>query len=137
MRYRPRVAHTIGEHLHLVVEMRREPIDAGGAEGEASVPVRARIARAREAQMQRQDALNHAVAADVLRERAIASEDAERLLDTARTKRHLSERRTETVLRVARTIADLVPAERIEAEHVAEALGYRRVELDASCAGAS
>lgn len=51
-----------------------------------------------------------------------------------RTKRQLSEGRTETVLRVARSIADLVLAERVEAEHVAEALGVQRVELDASCA---
>ena len=113
--------------------MRREPIDGDRAEGEASARVRARIARAREAQMQRQNALNHAVAADVLRERAMASEGGERLLETARRKRGLSERRTVTVLRVARTIADLAPAERVEAEHVAEAVGFQRAELDASC----
>ena len=87
--------------------------------------------------MQRQDALNHAVAADVLRERAMASEGGERLLDTARKKRGLSERRTETVLRVARAIADLALAERVEAEHVAEAVGFQRYELDASCPWAS
>ena len=67
----------------------------------------------------------------------MASEGAERLLDTARRKRGLSESRTETVLRVAGTIADLALAERVEAEHVAEALGFQRVELDASCARAS
>ena len=136
-RYHARVARTVGEHLHLVVTMRREPIDADRAEGEASAPVRARIARAREAQAQRQDGLNYAVAGDVLRERAMGSEGAERLLDTARKKRGFSECRTETVLRVARTIADLALAERVEAEHVAEALGFQRVELDASCAGPS
>lgn len=41
------------------------------------------------------------------------------------------------MLRVARTIADLAAAERVEAEHIAAALGFRRVELDASCTGAS
>ena len=66
-RYHARVAGTIGEHLHLVVTMRREPIDADRAQGEASAPVRTRVARAREAQAQRQDALNHAVATDMLR----------------------------------------------------------------------
>lgn len=84
--------------------------------------------------MQRWCALNRDVAGDVLLERAMASEGAERLLDTAQTKRHVSERRTETVLRVARTIADLASAERVEAEHVAEALGLQRIELDPSCA---
>ena len=59
---------------------------------------------------------------------------ATRLLDTARAKRNLSERRAETVLRVARTVADLARCERVEAEHVAEALGFQRDLLDTSCA---
>ena len=136
-RYRARVARTVGEHLHLVVAMRRVPADADLAQGEASGPVRARIARAREAQTRRQDALRQDVAAGMLRERAMVSKGARRLLDSERRKRHLSQRRTETVLRVARTIADLAPAERLEEEHVAEALGYQRGELDASCASPS
>lgn len=135
-RYPARVARTVGEHLHLVVTTRREPVDAGGTQGDDSATVRARIARARQAQTQRQDALNQDVPTGALQERAMASEGTERLLDTARRKHHLSEHRTETGPRVAGTIVDLAPSERIETEHAAEVLGSQRVEIDASCASA-
>ena len=105
-RYRARVARTIGEHLHVVVRMRREPIETDAAEGEATAPVRARIARAREAQTQRWEALNQDVEVGRLREGAVLTDGAAQLLDTARSNRHLSECRAETVLRVARTVAD-------------------------------
>ena len=95
---------------------------------------RARIARAQRTQRQRWETLNQDVATEALREGALLSQGGERLLGTAQKKRHLSQRRTETVLRVAPTIADLERSERVGAEHVAEAVGYQRVDLDASCA---
>ena len=133
-RYHARVAGTIGEHLHVVVEMGRGPAEGDTLEGEASAPIRARIAQAQRTQRQRWETLKQDVAGDTLREGALLSQGGERLLGTAQKKRHLSQRRTETVLRVARTIADLARSERVEAEHVAEAVGYQRVDLDASCA---
>ena len=96
--------------------------------------MRARIAQAQRTQRQRWETLNQDVAAEALREGDFLSQGGERLLGTAQKKRHLSQRRTETVLRVARTIADLARSERVGAEHVAEAVGYQRVDLDASCA---
>ena len=132
-RYRARVTGTIGEHLHLVVEMRREPVEPDAVEGEASASVRARIAQAQEAQKDRWRILNQDVATAVLRDNAELSEDAERLVKTTDSKRDLSERRAETILRVARTIADLALSDRVEAEHVAEALRLRRAAPDAPC----
>ena len=133
-RYHARVAGTVGEHLHMVVEMGRSPGVGDALEGEASAPVRTRIAQAQRTQRQRWETLNQDVAGDTLREGALLSQGGERLLGTAQKKRHLSQGRTETVLRVARTIADLARSEHIGAEHVAEAVGYQRVDLDASCA---
>ena len=52
-RYHARVAGTIGEHLHVVVEMGRGPAEGDTLEGEASAPVRARIAQAQRTQRQR------------------------------------------------------------------------------------
>ena len=132
-RYRARVAGTIGEHLHVVVKMRREPIETDGSQGEASARVRARIARAHRAQTQRWGASNQDVDAGMLREGAVLTDGAGRLIDTARLNRGLSERRAETVLRVARTVADLALSKRVEAVHVAEALGLQCAALDASC----
>ena len=133
-RYHGRVAGTVGEHLHVVVEMRRSPAEGDALEGEASAPVRARIAQAQRTQRQRWETLNQNVATEAWRESALLSQGGERLLGTAQKKRHLSQRRTETVLRVARTIADLARSEVVAAEHVTEAVGYQRVDLDASCA---
>ena len=132
-RYHVRVAGTIGEHLHVVVKMRREPFEADAAQAEASAPVRARTARADRAQAQRWGASNQEVEADRLREDAVLTDGAANLLDTARSKRHLSERRALTVLRVARTVADLAESECIEAVHVAEALGLQCATVDAPC----
>ena len=130
-RYRARVAGTIGEHLHVVVKMRREPFETDGSQGEASAPVRTRIARAHRAQTQRWGASNQEVEAGRLREGAVLTDGAARLLDTARSKRRLSERRAETVLRVARTVADLALSECVEAVHIAETLGLQCAALDA------
>ncbi|MBV8968129.1 MAG: hypothetical protein JO331_03590 [Verrucomicrobia bacterium] len=46
----------------------------------------------------------------------------------AMTELHLSARAYDRVLKVARTIADLVVAERIQSEHLAEAVRYRMLD---------
>ena len=57
---------------------------------------------------------------------------AERLLERGAMQMDLSRRRRETTLKVARTIADLAGADRIEQEHVAEALSWQHAAVDAS-----
>jgi magnesium chelatase family protein len=50
------------------------------------------------------------------------------LLERSAARLHLSARGFHRVLKVARTIADLDAADRIDAAHVAEALQYRLVD---------
>ena len=52
----------------------------------------------------------------------------EALLKAAFARLSLSARAYHRILKIARTIADLVGADAVTANHVAEAVGYRRVE---------
>ena len=64
-----------------------------------------------------------------LREVCALGGDAESLFSRAVDTLGLSGRGHDRVLRVARTVADLAGEEEIAAEHVAEALNYRRSHL--------
>lgn len=69
---------------------------------------------------------------DLLGEGAVLTGGGAKLLDIAPSERHLTERKAETALRAARPVADLALSKHVEAEHVAEALGFQRVDVDAS-----
>ena len=57
-------------------------------------------------------------------------ESAAALLAEAYSRRRLSGRAHDRVLRLARTVADLAAAESVEREHVAQALQLRRRDRD-------
>jgi len=59
------------------------------------------------------------------RHEARLTDRAEALLSAAVESLTLTGRSFDRALKVARTIADLAGRERVEAEHIAEALGYR------------
>ena len=84
---------------------------------------------AREVQERRQGSPNSALSGRRLREACALKGDAETLFSRAVDRMGLSGRGHDRVLRVARTVADLSGEEDIAAEHVAEALNYRRSHL--------
>jgi magnesium chelatase family protein len=132
-KYRGRLSGPLRDRIDLIVEVQAVAITdmTGGAAGESSAEVRARVLAARERQLARglkKIRVNAQLQGKAL-DRVCALDDASRrLLERSAEKLHLSARGFHRVLKVARTIADLAAAENIQIEHLAEALQYRLVE---------
>jgi len=127
-RYRGRISGPLLDRIDLFVDvprLRREELRCGGP-AESSKDIRERVTRAREAQMRRQGVPNCALSGRRLREVCALGGDPEILFSRAIDRMGLSGRGHDRVLRVARTVADLSGEEKIGAEHLAEALNYRR-----------
>lgn len=132
-RYQRRLSGPLRDRFDLGVEVHAVPwTDLTGPDTrEASAVVRARVEAARARQLARQRGLNSALDGKTLRAVAGLTRDGQALLATAVTRMHLSVRGVSRVLRVSRTIADLVGADRVSRSHVAEALQYRIRERSA------
>jgi magnesium chelatase family protein len=130
-RYRARLSGPLADRLDLRVTVAPVALSAmqGGGE-ESSAAVRARVVAARERQHARYAALRdvHANAqapARALNGIAGPTSEARKWLVGAADRLRLSARGYARVLRVARTIADLDGAERVDGDAMAEALRFR------------
>jgi magnesium chelatase family protein len=99
-----------------------------GESRESSATVRDRVARARRRQQDRQGKVNARLLPSEVAMHCVPEAAAEDLLGRAMTRLALSARAYHRVLKVARTIADLAGADNIDATHMAEAIGYRRMD---------
>jgi magnesium chelatase family protein len=101
----------------------------GSAPGEASALVRTRVEEARERQRHRWAALGESCNAHlpgpVARRTCALSREAETLLTKAVETLPLTGRGFDRAIKVGRTVADLAGSDRVETEHLAEALSYR------------
>jgi len=99
---------------------------AAQASGESSALIAARVAVAFERQISRQGKPNSALAGAEIDRHCQPGPDAAQLLQTAMLRLGWSARAYHRVLKLARTMADLAASERIDRQHVAEAIQYRR-----------
>ncbi|WP_320442739.1 hypothetical protein [Herbaspirillum sp. alder98] len=96
------------------------------ATGEDSATIAARVATAFERQLQRQGKPNSLLGTREIDQHCRPDEAGEALLQRAMERLDWSARAYHRVLKLARTIADMGDAPRVERVHVAEAIQYRR-----------
>ena len=140
--YQAKVSGPMLDRMDLQVDVPAVKVgDLNAQKGEESALVAARVQAVHTLQAERFKALgsdvrlNAHAEANILENIAIFSEDAKILLDKAMETSKLSARGYYRILRVSRTIADLQGVlsgqtfEKIEKNHVAEALSYRRAHI--------
>jgi magnesium chelatase family protein len=130
-RYRARVSGPLLDRIDMQIEVPAVPADLlgrGGPDGERTALVRDRVAAARHRQLERQGLPNAGLTSTDLDERARLDTAGATLLRRAVDRLRLSARAYHRIIRLALTIADLEGAGSIRAAHVAEAVGYRRLD---------
>ena len=127
-RYRGRLSGPLLDRIDIHIEVPAVPqaelLALEPAEG--SAVVRERVATARARQLARQGKPNVELGTKEVDRHCRADPAGETLLKQAISRLGLSARAYHRVLKLARTIADLAGVEAIAANHVAEAIGYRR-----------
>ncbi len=99
--------------------------------GEGSAQIRARVIAARQRQRERfrpAIACNARMGPRELRQHCALDDTAKALLEHAMSDLNLSARAHDRILKVARTIADLAGSERLNVEHIGEAIQYRSLD---------
>jgi magnesium chelatase family protein len=135
-RYQQRLSGPLLDRIDIHVEVPRVDFDklSDARRGETSKAIRDRVEAARERQRRRfaGNAAGHGALltnADMgpgeIREFCPVDEAGHSLLRAAMRQLHMSARAYHRTLKLARTIADLIGAERIETAHLAEAIQYR------------
>ena len=131
-RYRARISGPHLDRIDLHVEVPRVNVDEINAppakSAETSNQVRARVEAARARQMDRAGKPNQSLSPSELDRTCPLDDTSRRLMTQALQRLGLSARAYHRVLKVARTIADLAGCDGIEAAHLSEAIGYRRLD---------
>lgn len=130
-RYKAKISGPLLDRIDLHIEVAAlkedELTNTGVAEG--SDVIRSRVEKARAIQLQRQGKANFALGSLEIDQYCQPDDAGLALLKTAISRLNLSARAYHRILKVARTIADLVGEVHIKPAHIAEAVQYRRGEV--------
>ena len=133
-RYQKRISGPMLDRIDIHIEVPPVPYRElrGEHNGSDSATMREQVVRARQIQQQRfgdnSTILNGRMSSKMLRKYCKLNDAGEMLLKQALTEFGLSARAHDKILRIARTIADLVDCENIAADHISEAIMYRRLD---------
>jgi len=135
--YYSRISKPLLDRIDLQIEVKKVDIDeiTSDARTESSQEVKRRVVDARNLQLQRFKKLKNKIFGNgqmgnrEIKKFCTMDEDSEKLLKLAVEKLDLSARSYFKVLKIARTIADLGGDEKIERQHIQEALQYRTLDL--------
>lgn len=139
-RYISKISGPLLDRIDIQIELPSLSYDelaSKGGTAETSAQIRARVTAAREFMRKRLEAeglaglgihSNAQLDASGIRKTCHPTDDAVELLRMAYDRLGLSARGYDRVMRMARTIADLDASERIEAEHIAEAITLRSLD---------
>jgi magnesium chelatase family protein len=128
VRYQNRISGPLLDRIDLQIDVAALPptVLSAGPGGEASAHIAARVASAYARQLQRQQIANERMSSADIERYCRPDSKGEQALRSAMLKLHWSARAYHRVLKVARTVADLAGADAINANHVGEAIQFRR-----------
>ena len=109
-------------------KIRRDQLQHHDPGSENSAQVRARVIKARAQQQSRSACTNSQLDNRQIEKFCKLSTSDTKLLDQAIDKFGLSARAWHRILKLARTIADLEGKEKINTQHLTEAIGYRSLD---------
>jgi len=133
-RYRNRISGPLLDRIDIHVEVPTVQYKDLSAlpTGDTSATIRARVNKAREIQHRRFDQAgifnNSQMNSKMLRKYCVLDDASHALLQNAIDKMGYSARVFDRILKVARTIADIEGVERINSDHISEAIQYRSLD---------
>lgn len=133
-KYLSKISGPLLDRIDLHIEV--PPVDysqlSSAERSESSAEIKKRVDAARTVQLKRYSGTGITCNADagpqLLRDTAKLSDKAEKLMRTAFDKFGFSARTYDRIIKVSRTIADLENSEKIEMNHMAEAVQYRSLD---------
>jgi magnesium chelatase family protein len=130
-RYRARISGPILDRIDMHVDVPSLPfsdLQQAAPPAQTSHQVQQHVIAARETQLYRQGKANALLSNQELEQVCVLPSDAWTLLNRALEQLGLSTRAYHRILRLARTLADLENQAQPSLQHVAEAIGYRRLD---------